>query len=80
MAAYQSALQGVLTPEQWTALSETAREYGTSRVGTGVQAKKGTEDLFIDEDGDGICDGRGIGRRPIPPGKRQERGRGGPER
>ncbi len=71
-AAYQLTVQGILTPEQWAALNEAARNPGdvgpAGRHGPG----RGNEDVFIDEDGDGICDGRGIGRRPLSPG--------GPER
>jgi Spy/CpxP family protein refolding chaperone len=76
-AAYQIAIQGILTPEQWAALNVAARDPGGG--GPALRgARKGGEDVFIDADGDGICDGRGVGRRPPPPIKRGPRERGEP--
>jgi Spy/CpxP family protein refolding chaperone len=78
-AAYQLTIQGILTPEQWAALNEAARNPGgilAGRRGPG----KGNEDVFIDEDGDGICDGRGIGRRPLSPGGHERGPANAPQR
>ncbi|OGG52229.1 MAG: hypothetical protein A3F84_20715 [Candidatus Handelsmanbacteria bacterium RIFCSPLOWO2_12_FULL_64_10] len=73
-AAYQLTIQGILTPEQWVALNVAARDPGVA--GPALRgARKGSDDVFIDEDGDGICDGRGVGRRPAGPMKRGPRGR-----
>lgn len=73
-AAYQLTIQGILTPEQWAALNTAAK--GPEVVGPALRgARKGGEDVFIDKDGDGICDGRGVGRRPPPPIKHGPRER-----
>lgn len=81
-AAYQMAVQGILTPEQWTELSAAARSAKPAGPGAGPGLRKGGDDVFVDEDGDGICDGRGIGRRPIGAGvpKDHRRSRGRPEK
>ncbi|MBI2951465.1 Spy/CpxP family protein refolding chaperone [bacterium] len=76
-AAYQLTVQGILTPEQWAALNAAARDPGVA--GPALRgARKGGDDVFIDEDGDGICDGRGVGRRPAPLVKRGPRERAEP--
>jgi Spy/CpxP family protein refolding chaperone len=81
-AAYQMAVQGILTPEQWTEPNAAARSAKSSGPGAGPGLRKGGDDVFVDEDGDGICDGRGVGRRPIGPGvpKDHRRSRGRPEK
>lgn len=68
-AAYQLAVQGILTPEQWAALNAAAGapKATVAGVGPGPGTRKGGYDTFVDEDGDGICDGRGIGRRLAGP-------------
>lgn len=75
--AYRMTVQGILTPEQWMALNTAS---GELKAGAGARAtKKGGFDIFVDEDGDGICDGRGIGRKPPPPGPEEHRqGQGHP--
>lgn len=78
-AAYRLSVQGILTSEQWAALNATVKAQGAPKSTAGLGAKGGKEDVFVDEDGDGICDGRGIGRRPIGPGGRERR-RGHPEK
>ncbi len=68
--AYRMNVQGILTPEQWMALNTAS---GELKAGAGARAtKKGGFDIFVDEDGDGICDGRGVGRKP-PPGPEEHR-------
>ncbi len=73
-AAYRLIVQGVLTPEQLAALNTAAGELRAAGPGAhGI--KKGGFDVFVDEDGDGICDGRGVGRKP-PPGPEEHRVQG----
>jgi Spy/CpxP family protein refolding chaperone len=70
-AAYRLTVQGILTPDQWAAVNPAAA--GLKAAGPGAHGiKKGGFDIFVDEDGDGICDGRGVGRKP-PPGPEEHR-------
>jgi Spy/CpxP family protein refolding chaperone len=81
-AGYQLAVQGILTPEQWTELNRTVKAAKAADPGLSQRPAMGGGDVFVDEDGDGVCDGRGIGRRPIGPGvpKDHRRSRGNPEK
>ena len=73
-AAYRLTVQGILTPEQLEALNTAAGEL--KAAGPGAHGmKKGGFDVFVDEDGDGICDGRGVGRKP-PSGPEEHRVQG----